>query len=343
MKKHYIIFSDLHGNLEAWNAFTKTLPQKGCTPTIVSLGDVIGYGPNPAECFAEVNRYCGIKLLGNHEDGAFSKPLPSGLAKHVDAGWFHALHELGLQRDKIFTSRKAFEKVELEKKNIFLRFWLCEHTHLYRIKGKTKKENQQNRTLLKDWQVSHQDGRIAFFHGSPSDKAEVSQNIYLHQVCFIDRADTSNEHWISTQITNFMHEADAFAYMKEANIQIACVGHTHRSGVLRRNLETNQVERLNKACDFLIRHDDKYQYIINFGSLGLPRAPEEFGTGSFGEIEDVGPGFQVRFKQVSFDRDVVKEKYQDIKLFAYQKIFGKYYKLVREYDDQIKKHLVKKL
>jgi len=73
MAKHAIL-SDIHANLEALVAVYRDFSGIEGLRSVVSLGDIVGYGPNPAETLAGLNslvkkgytvRYC----MGNH-DGA---------------------------------------------------------------------------------------------------------------------------------------------------------------------------------------------------------------------------------------------------------------------------------
>ena len=44
----YAIFSDIHGNLQAWNAIYRDMVDLDAD-VLVCLGDVVGYGPLPEE------------------------------------------------------------------------------------------------------------------------------------------------------------------------------------------------------------------------------------------------------------------------------------------------------
>lgn len=68
MKMKIAIISDIHGNLEALNKVLDDI-EKIKPSTIVCLGDIIGYGPNPNECLDMLLRKENIICLkGNHED-----------------------------------------------------------------------------------------------------------------------------------------------------------------------------------------------------------------------------------------------------------------------------------
>jgi len=61
------IISDVHANLEALQAVLQDIKKQGVSE-IISLGDVIGYGPNPRECLQVIKDNCKTALMGNHED-----------------------------------------------------------------------------------------------------------------------------------------------------------------------------------------------------------------------------------------------------------------------------------
>jgi len=56
-----LIISDLHGNLEAVESLPKDFDQ------LWVLGDLVNYGPNPAEVVAFVRQHASIVVRGNHD------------------------------------------------------------------------------------------------------------------------------------------------------------------------------------------------------------------------------------------------------------------------------------
>ncbi len=62
----YAIVSDLHANLQAWDATLLDIRNIG-VDSIICLGDIIGYGPNPAEVFASAYANINHFVLGNHD------------------------------------------------------------------------------------------------------------------------------------------------------------------------------------------------------------------------------------------------------------------------------------
>ncbi len=63
-----VIISDIHGNLEAMNRAYKYLEIMEGEKRVICLGDIVGYGPNPAECFKTVKSFTDKICLGNHDD-----------------------------------------------------------------------------------------------------------------------------------------------------------------------------------------------------------------------------------------------------------------------------------
>lgn len=66
------ILSDIHANLEALQAVLEDGQSQGVTQYIC-LGDIVGYGPNPAECIDLVMQF-SLSVLGNHDQGALFDP-----------------------------------------------------------------------------------------------------------------------------------------------------------------------------------------------------------------------------------------------------------------------------
>ena len=62
----YAIVSDIHGNLPAWNTVLADIALRK-VDRIVCLGDVVGYGPQPAETLKSVYERVHLMVLGNHD------------------------------------------------------------------------------------------------------------------------------------------------------------------------------------------------------------------------------------------------------------------------------------
>jgi diadenosine tetraphosphatase ApaH/serine/threonine PP2A family protein phosphatase len=60
----YAIVSDIHGNIES---LERALKQVDDEDTVLCLGDIVGYGPNPNECVARIRERAKNAVLGNHD------------------------------------------------------------------------------------------------------------------------------------------------------------------------------------------------------------------------------------------------------------------------------------
>ena len=60
-----LIISDIHANLTAFEAVLEDAKEKW--DIIWFLGDLVGYGPDPNECVAELQKHEHIALSGNHD------------------------------------------------------------------------------------------------------------------------------------------------------------------------------------------------------------------------------------------------------------------------------------
>ncbi len=91
----FAFISDIHANLQAWNAVLKDI-QGQKIKHIINLGDVVGYGPNPKEVLESVREHSEVSVIGNHdavcvdkmESGAFNDAARTAIEwtrKQLDA------------------------------------------------------------------------------------------------------------------------------------------------------------------------------------------------------------------------------------------------------------------
>ena len=62
-----LIVSDVHSNLEAFQAVIADAETHGGFDEIWSLGDLVGYGPDPSECVELLRSYTHSAVAGNHD------------------------------------------------------------------------------------------------------------------------------------------------------------------------------------------------------------------------------------------------------------------------------------
>ena len=60
----YSIISDVHGNIESLTRALALIPDED---TVLCLGDIVGYGPNPNECVRRIRERAKAAVLGNHD------------------------------------------------------------------------------------------------------------------------------------------------------------------------------------------------------------------------------------------------------------------------------------
>ena len=68
-----LIVSDVHSNLEAFRAVIEDADARGGFDEIWSLGDLVGYGPEPSECVDLLRSYSHNAVAGNHDLAAIGK------------------------------------------------------------------------------------------------------------------------------------------------------------------------------------------------------------------------------------------------------------------------------
>lgn len=122
------IISDIHSNLEAYQAVIEDIRMRGIEH-IVCLGDLVGYGANPLECIDLAMDNNTITLRGNHDEGAFQ----------ADARDFNIKAEGAL----LWTRQQLMAP------------------------GQDPRGRAQRLDYLKSLPTVHEDGDVMFVHGSP--------------------------------------------------------------------------------------------------------------------------------------------------------------------------------
>jgi diadenosine tetraphosphatase ApaH/serine/threonine PP2A family protein phosphatase len=102
------LISDVHGNLEALEVVLADIAQRGISQ-ILALGDVIGYGPDPAACVTRVFSCCEVVLRGNHEEALFTGVVAFGDAAR--AALDHARQQLAPHWYSWLAARRRWERL----------------------------------------------------------------------------------------------------------------------------------------------------------------------------------------------------------------------------------------
>ena len=80
------VISDIHGNLEAFQRVLAEIDTRK-VDEIICLGDILGYGPNPAACADLVAERCSFSLMGNHDYAVLYEPTNFNEAAKKAAYW----------------------------------------------------------------------------------------------------------------------------------------------------------------------------------------------------------------------------------------------------------------
>ncbi len=99
------VISDIHGNLEALDQVLQDV-DKSHIDTVVSLGDTIGYGPDPEEVVKKL-RHCNIpSIMGNHELAVVDK---------INLEWFNHTARESLIKTTAMLSKSSLEYISTLK------------------------------------------------------------------------------------------------------------------------------------------------------------------------------------------------------------------------------------
>lgn len=91
------IISDVHANLEALERVLADAARQGAN-RVFCLGDVVGYGPEPAETIARIREACVMTLAGNHD---------RAVAGQIGTSNFNAAAREGVERHQAELGREA--------------------------------------------------------------------------------------------------------------------------------------------------------------------------------------------------------------------------------------------
>lgn len=69
----YAIISDIHANYDALTEVFKDIDQHQVS-SVVCLGDIVGYGPEPEKCIDLIEERCRFVLCGNHDFALINGP-----------------------------------------------------------------------------------------------------------------------------------------------------------------------------------------------------------------------------------------------------------------------------
>lgn len=89
------VISDVHANLAALEAALAISRERGAG-SVVCLGDIVGYGPDPEACVDRIREECEVVVLGNHDaavardEGVSVLPPDGQTAARLHRQWLRA-------------------------------------------------------------------------------------------------------------------------------------------------------------------------------------------------------------------------------------------------------------
>ena len=96
----YAVISDIHGNVEALQAVLNDIKGRS-VDTIVCLGDIVGYYPDPEKCVELVREHVSLCVAGNHDYAAINRI-------DIQTFTYYALVAMEWTRNNISASAKEF-------------------------------------------------------------------------------------------------------------------------------------------------------------------------------------------------------------------------------------------
>ena len=78
-----LIVSDIHSNLEAFQSVLSDAESRGGFDQVWSLGDLVGYGPDPGACIDLLRQYDSSSVAGNHDLAAVGKLSTEAFNAHA--------------------------------------------------------------------------------------------------------------------------------------------------------------------------------------------------------------------------------------------------------------------
>ena len=100
----FAVFSDVHGNLEALEAVLADIAAER-VQEMICLGDIVGYGPNPAECIEMIRCLSCAVVMGNHDEACVEPEKEADLNEYARAGIAFARRQLSdAQKDVVAKS-----------------------------------------------------------------------------------------------------------------------------------------------------------------------------------------------------------------------------------------------
>lgn len=108
-----LIVSDIHSNLEAFQSVIEDVESRGGFDQIWSLGDLVGYGPDPVACVDLLRSYSHQAVAGNHDLASIGKLSLEAFNSHAKAANEWTATQLGREQAEYIAGQQL--KLELDE------------------------------------------------------------------------------------------------------------------------------------------------------------------------------------------------------------------------------------
>lgn len=95
----FALISDIHSNLTALQAVMEDIDRRGIKE-IFCLGDIVGYGPQPAECLDLLIDKGVVSIIGNHDHAVFFEPTNFNVGAEKASYWTRQCLEEETDKDR---------------------------------------------------------------------------------------------------------------------------------------------------------------------------------------------------------------------------------------------------
>lgn len=227
------LISDIHANFEALCAVISDIEAHDVV-TIICLGDIVGYGPDPEKCVDLVMQEAHLSIMGNHDFALLNVPF----------GFNPIAAEVIRKTQEIMRPGPERENFPYDS--------ACQHYYVCSIQKEMPRCLIMEHSKTARWDFLQKlndkiaEEKVLYVHGSPLDPTFE----YVFPPVF-------EKAWDPQRIE------ELFLYVNH----LCFCGHTHIPCAIASNLTCIYPQE----CDYKLVLDVNKKYIINPGSVGQPR------------------------------------------------------------------------
>ncbi|MBW2994203.1 metallophosphoesterase, partial [Candidatus Woesearchaeota archaeon] len=282
----YAVISDIHSNKEATEAVLEDISEKGITE-IFCIGDIVGYGADPAACCALTSKYCK-SVMGNHDAylvNIFFHNLKKE-SKGLISWWRQKRNPVDQQRD--FGSLFRGPPTPLAYATVLA------HNADLQDKHKRFLANLPLEIITENAILSHQSPGTDAYDYKRQEKgqelASYADYVVTAKDYFSEEAETIEKNGLVHTVLQYKHArpgAYALAAVQLLGKDVGIMGHSHLANFIaypkNEKINTDKIQaviitknlqrsgRKNAKSAFELPLHPEFVYLLNPGSVGQPR------------------------------------------------------------------------